>query len=198
MDLRGIVKAATAGISVLASMVLLANVEQAVRGTGADSLLLGFLEDHASSLTGLIQSPWCRFGSVAVIAFAAGLCADSLLAKLPGRSGQFRSLGAESVMLAQFSRNAARSYVRTDAAPLLAKIGSMFIRLEKLGFSLPQISATLSVNDKLEIAAAYLLPVGQLLLDGHRKEAESLAATMSAQDMEGQLRAAQTDRDERF
>lgn len=142
---------------------------------GVDSPIASFLPAEATG-------PWAAFVAIAVLAFTAGLWVDSVLAKIasrPAGPSTRRILGADSLNLASYMRNAADSFVREDATPLFAKSMSLFIRYEKLGFSLPEIPEKFSTNERLRMLAQYLTVVGRLLYDGHDNEAQQAAKHLS-------------------
>ena len=150
---------------------------------GVDSPIARFLPAAATS-------PWAAFVAIAVLAFTAGLWVDSALAKVSGRAVRtlkpLGALGRDSLVLANYMRDAADSFMRQDATPLFAEGFSLFIRYEKFGFALPRPPERFSTNERLRMMAQYFTMIGQLLFDGHdieaRQTAKHLSTVLPSQD----------------
>lgn len=80
MALRTVVKWGFSGLSALAGVVIGANVQKLMEVNGWDTFLTIGSHPDAGRLAFAI-GPWMLLAAVAVLAFTAGIWADSILAK---------------------------------------------------------------------------------------------------------------------
>jgi hypothetical protein len=121
-------------------------------------------------LLGLAEQQWVQVGALILLGLAAGLWLDWFLRKVDGsRATERKVLGAEMAKLGNFLVQV----WDPNFKEYTARISSIFTSATKFGIWAPNDHAITVPNKRL--ITDYLNTIGQMLKDGHFKEAKQYA-----------------------
>lgn len=174
-------------------VILYLNYEKAAEEQGLDTLLSSFLSNHAPGLLELLIAPAIQFVAVAVIAFAAGVWADTLIRRLDAKQP---SRQERAVKLGQALR-AIRNRLTTIAdlkdrwgldkrqmTLAYADFAALQVSLNKVGIKTPWTvwdGPDEDATHYLNVNLGYMAIMVPLLMRGHLKEAKLAAEKLTDQ-----------------